>query len=457
MRASQPAAFDLVLRGGFVVGPQRQVEADVAILDGRIAALVDRGALALGRAELDVTGRLLLPGLVDAHVHLREPGMTHKEDFVSGTRAAAGGGVTTLLVMPTDDPWTASPAHLAEKIALAEDRLHVDVAFQVAVPVVQAEVAELRDAGAVSFEIFTADVPDEFLHDTLDRLARAIGALAPLGLVLGVSPGDQSLIVSAAHADLPDPGGTEGFLLSRPPLAEANGIARAILCAAGTGARIHIRQINSALGVETLRRLKSLADVSVETTPQNLLFTADDYHRLGAALKGSPPLRAEADRQALLAALRDGLIDIVATDHAPHTEAEKNQSYPSFADIPGGFAGLQTLLPCLLHLVARNEITLSDLVRLSSFNPATRFGLGDRKGSIAIGRDADIVILDPSRSSTIADRDQLSKAGTTPFAGLGIPYTIERVLKSGVVIYADGAVARQPTGRVIAPRRAAVG
>ena len=195
---------------------------------------------------------------------------------------------------------------------------------------------------------------------------------------------------------------SQAFLASRPPLAEAGGIARAVLAAAETGARVHVRQINSALGVATWRRLRDMADVSVETTPQNLFFTAADYETMGAGLKASPPLRQAEDVAALREALSARLIDMVATDHAPHSPAEKAAAYAAFADIPGGMPGLQTLLQTMLKLVDEGVIGLSDIARMCAANPAARFGLKGSKGRIAPGFDADILVLDMRRESVIS-------------------------------------------------------
>lgn len=425
------APFDMILRGGRVVGADQTAPADVAVADGRIAAVLAPGEPADARLVVDVAGRLLLPGLVDAHVHLREPGMVHKEDFVTGTRAAAAGGATTLLVMPTDDPWTETPEHLAQKIALAAGRAHVDLGFQVALPRGGADLDPIARMGAVSFEIFTADVPPRFLHASLQDVIAALRRVAPTGVLACVSPGDQS-ILAACDAD----GGRDiaAFAASRPPIAEAHGVARAILAAIGAGTPVHIRQVNSALGLAVLRALRGSADVTVETTVQNVLFTRSDYPRLGAAIKASPPFRDSADVAALREALRDGTIDMVATDHAPHSPAEKDVPSERFADIPGGMAGVQTLLLLMLHLVDRGVLRLPDIVRLCAANPAARFGLGHRKGRIAAGLDADIVVVDPARSTTIRSADQHSKAGHTPFDGIVVPYRIDQVFLRGRAI-----------------------
>ncbi|RUV23681.1 dihydroorotase family protein [Mesorhizobium sp. M7A.F.Ca.MR.245.00.0.0] len=439
--------FETLIRGATIVNAEGFERRDVGITDGRIAALVQPGETASASSVFDASGAYLLPGLVDAHAHLREPGLTHKEDFSSGTHAAALGGVTTVLDMPTDEPWTATAEQLADKMAMTEARIHVDVGLQAVVSRNLSLIPGLLDLAPVSFELFTADVPDDFLFATPDAVAEALKAFAGSDTLIGISPGDQSILTGSTALD---PSGTvAAFQASRPPLAEANGIARALIAAASAETRIHVRQINSELGVETWSRLRGMADASVETTPQNLFFTAADYETQGPKLKASPPLRSPHDVDALRAALSAGLIDIVATDHAPHTPAEKAASYEVFADIPGGMPGLQTLLQAMLKLVDEGLIALSDLVRLCARNPAERFGLGRRKGRIATGYDADILILDPRQSSTIANADQVSRAGYTPFDGWTVQARLTSVFLRGREIAREGKLIGPKIGTIV--------
>jgi len=275
--------FDMIISGGTVVNADGEARVDVAIIGERIAALLGPGDAPQARVVIDVAGCHLLPGLVDAHVHLREPGLTHKEDFESGTRAAALGGVTAVLDMPTDEPWTATADQLADKMAMARGRIHVDVGFQAVLARDVSLAEKLLSLRPVSLELFTADVPETFRFQTMDDVANTMRRLAGCDTVIGISPGDQSILEGSAISH--PAGDIAAFLDSRPPLAEAGGVARAILAAAETGSCIHVRQINSVLGISTWRRLRELADATVETTPQNLFFNAEDYRTAGAKLK----------------------------------------------------------------------------------------------------------------------------------------------------------------------------
>jgi dihydroorotase len=446
-------AFDLILRGGSLVGPEPARHVDIAVEHGRIGALLTPGASATCARELDLSGKLLLPGLVDAHVHLREPGMTWKEDFASGTRAAIAGGVTTVLVMPSDDPWTVDAAQFCQKRDLARDRIFADVGLQAAVGRNSADLAELVRLGACSFEIFTADVPRSFLHESPAEIVRAVAAVGAAGGRPAVSPSDHSLF-QAAIASLPAGRSTAAdFVRSRPDFLEASGIATALVAACATGASVHIRQSNSKLGLAAFGRLRELADVSIETSPQGLFFSAADYDRLGPLAKASPPFRSEADVAYLRAALADGTIDMVVSDHAPHQRKEKLACPEDFAATPGGFAGVQTLLFTLLRLVGDGVFGLADLARVAAARPAERFGFGRRKGRLQPGYDADILVLDPARSQTIETAAQLSKMAYTPFAGLSVPFALERVFLRGREVLGPSGLEATPTGQILAAQR----
>jgi dihydroorotase len=333
-------------------------------------------------------------------------------------------------------------------MASAEGRLNVDVGFQAVVAKSYQALDDLLSLSPVSLELFTADVPDEYRFDSLDAVTEMLRRLAKAGPVVGVSPGDQSILEGSARRQTS--GDISAFLASRPPLAEAGGIARAILAAAESGARVHVRQINSRLGVDVWRRLHGLADVTVETTPQNLFFTARDYwNAVGANLKGSPPFRDREDVEALRRALSEGLITIMASDHAPHATAEKSATYATFADIPGGMPGLQTLLFIMLDLVAEKLIDLSALVRMCAYNPARRFGLGGSKGSIAVGYDADILVVDLNRSTAISNADQASRAGYTPFDGRCTVGYLTDVFLRGERIVCDGTLLLPNRGQIV--------
>jgi dihydroorotase len=445
--------FDLIITGGTLVSEGVSATASLAVRDGRIAAILAPGEVATARRTIDATGMLVLPGLVDAHVHFREPGLTHKEDFASGSAAAAAGGVTTVMVMPTDNPMTTTPDLFAQKRALAEGRTSVDFALQALLAADTSHVRALADMGAVSFEMFLGEMPTPLsLTDTGEALG-ALEAARDVGVVVGVTPGDDSLVrVETERQKALLPGSREAFSRARPPVAEALGVARACLLARHAGAMIHLRQISCAASVSVLRHHGG-GFASAEATPHNLLLDEGELIRQGPTAKVVPPLRPVGDVRAVQGALADGLIDMVATDHAPHAPEEKAAGNDDIFQGPGGFPGVQTLLPSLLDLVGQGVIGYPDLVRVACEAPARRFGLFPRKGSLRVGGDADVVIVDPSRPFTVRNADQMSKAQRTPFDGRQCPATPVLALLRGAVVMRDGRPEGPPQGRFLAPSR----
>jgi dihydroorotase len=423
--------FDLAVRGGALVEGGRLVPRTIAVRGGRIAALVDPSSNLKAKETLDVPGCIVLPGLVDAHVHFREPGLTHKEDFESGTRAAALGGVTTVMVMPTDRPMTQTPEQFIEKRELAAGRVHVDFALQALLGPDLAHVGALADLGAVSFEIFTGLIEQKI--EDHPRLVAALAAVRAAGAVAGVTPYDDRLAAAAP---------------SLPPEVEASGVARAVAAHRAAGGRMHLRQISSAAGLEAMGA--AAPGVTSEVTPHNLWLTGEALERHGAIAKVVPPLRPQADIDAVRAGLKAGRISIVATDHAPHTPQEKAAGLER---APGGFPGVQTLLPLLLKLVETKVLSYADLLRVGCEMPARIFGLYPGKGALVEGADADLAVVDPSRPMQIRDEDQASKARHTPFDGWTAPATLVMTLLRGQPIVRESRLIGRPRGFHLKPRR----
>ena len=443
--------LDAVIEGGLIISPQGSQAGSVAIQDGKVAAIVARGERIEARERIDVSGCIILPGLVDAHVHFREPGLTHKEDFASGTRAAAVGGVTTVMVMPTDKPMTTTPELFAEKRAMGERSAHVDFALQAGLGPDASHVLRLRDLGAVSFEIFLADLPPPMLVASGQELLLCLQTIADINSVAGITPGDDSIV--AAYSNAEASGRAESrraFLDSRPAVAEALGIARACVVAAAAHARIHIRQVSAASSVDVLRALKS-ASVSAEVTPHNLLLEAEETLRRGPIAKVVPPLRSRADLASVQAALREGVIDLVATDHAPHLPEEKALGEDNLAKAPGGFPGVQTLLPLMLGLVEQKVIDYPRLVAACCEAPARLFGLFPAKGALRPGSDADVVVIDPRKPFQIRNDDQLSRARLTPFDGWRAPASQVLTMLRGTVIARGLELTSSRMGRFVCP------
>jgi dihydroorotase len=293
-------------------------------------------------------------------------------------------------------------------------------------------VKALAEMGASSFEIFLGLLgPGQKILES-GALVAALKAVHEAGGVAGVTPYDEGLAALAP---------------SLPPEVEAAGLALALCAQRIAGGRMHVRQVSSALSLEAL----ALAGrgVTSEVTPHNLLLTDETLKQLGAVAKVVPPLRPVADTRAMREALARGQVSIVATDHAPHTPEEKALE---LAKAPGGFPGVQTMLPLLLKLVADGELSYPALVRVACEMPARIFGLFPQKGALAPGSDADLVVVDPARPMTIENVNQASKAGRTPFDGWTIPASLRMTLLRGEVLCRDGRMLAAPKGRFVSPR-----
>ena len=354
-----------------MVVPHGVVRGGVAIADGRIVAIAAGDGLPPARETLDGRGRHLLPGLVDGHVHFREPGLTQKEDFETGSRAAVRSGVTTVLDMPNTLPPVETAAILSDKAALLARRSLVDYGLIAVITDRNlGRIEELAEAGAIAYKIFMGPTTGDLPSPDDGQIAEALAAIARTGLPIGVHA-ENPEIVAAATARLKAAGRTDALAHAeaRPVLAEAESIQRMIFFARMTGARLHIFHMSCGAGVELIRRAK--ADgiaVTAETCPHYLTLTSADMERVGPATKINPPLRDPGDVEALWQGLRDGTVDFIATDHAPHTLAEKTR--PVIWENASGGSSVQFFLPLMLEHVARGRLSLDDLIRWTADAPA---------------------------------------------------------------------------------------
>jgi dihydroorotase len=447
--------FDLTIRGGRLVTPAGIEAADIGVSDGVIKAIAPPNEGLTGQHDIDASGKVILPGLVDAHVHI--PGFilsTHLDDFSSATKAAAAGGVTTILLMPTDDPRTATPFYFLQKKESGEGRSYVDYALQALVGPMTEGIEELQSLGPVSFELFLAygGTPNFIIGNDDYELARTMRLIADVDGIAGITPHSPSLIarLTAEHSTVVVPT-VETRAATRTVLSEMLGISRACTVAAETRTQIHLRAISARASLDIVRRFKDLSLLSSEVMSHHLLFDAEDAKRMGAYGVITPPLRDRTDRAALRAAVRNGDIDMVVSDHSPCLRADKERGQLDIWKAPPGMPGLQTLCASMLALVDDQELSLTDLVRTCCENPAKRFRLHPRKGALVPGADADIVILDPHNVTLVRDRDQYSKADYTTLAGRKINWTVERVLLRGQTVFCDGQIPSAPSGRFVRP------
>ncbi|MET3661178.1 dihydroorotase family protein [Aquamicrobium ahrensii] len=447
--------FDLAIKNGILVSDNSVTRANIYIDGERIGAVCPPDENYDACEVYDAAGRYVLPGLVDAHVHFRDPGLVHKEGFENGSLAAACGGVTTVVIMPTDDPMTDDPVTFREKIALGR-RSFVDFGLNVIVGPNPGDLGALAECGPCAFELFLADVPDHYRIADAGQLLTALRAIAAVGGVAGVTPMLDSIIRTRTD-ELRAQGRAAplDFAASRPPEAEALGIALACEAAILAECRLHIRQVSSREGVDAVAAYKERAPglISAETLPHNMFLNEDHLRALGPFAKMAPPLRLPEQGQALIAGVKAGALDIVVTDHAPHLPQEKELGRDDIWKAPSGVPGLETLLPVMLARSLGGEIDLTQMVAALSTTPAKLFGLFPRKGLVAPGADADLIVVDQSVRRKIEPTSMKTRASSTPFLDFEGAGTIDLVMLRGRRVVEDGMPVGDPCGSFIRPVR----
>ncbi|RLF14285.1 MAG: allantoinase AllB [Thermoprotei archaeon] len=445
--------LDLAVRECKVIVGEELVEASIGVAEGKVVRVAKDPNLPKAEVEVKAKGLIALPGMVDLHVHLREPGFTWKEDFYTGTSAAACGGVTTVADMPNTEPPTVTLSRLKEKARLAKSKAVVDyVLYAGASPRHLGELEAMVREGAGGIKVYMATHSPELLvpRKQLGRVfmeASRIGALCLLH-------GEALEEVEEALRSLPQ--GFKDPLLyakARGPRIEAKGVKAALKKAAESGVRLHLCHLSSAGSLKALLEAKRRGlKVTAETCPHYLLLTLNDLRRLKAYAKVDPPLRGWRHRRALWEALRRGLIDALATDHAPHSREEREAAWRGYLEAPSGFAGVEIALPLMLTCVAQGLLSLSKLVELYSENPSRILGLHPVKGSLSGGADADIALVSLSKEWRIKAEKLHSKCPETPFEGRAVKGAVEATIVRGEVVAEEGEVKVKPGyGEMVRP------
>jgi len=403
--------FDIVFKGATLVNHAGQGEADLGIREGRIRAIGDIGQ-GLAGETIDARGLHILPGVIDTQVHFREPGMEHKEDLETGSRSAVLGGVTAVFEMPNTKPPTTSAEALAAKVAAATERMYCDFAFFVGATRDNIEsLGELELLpGAAGVKVFAGSSTGDLLVDDEEALARILGTIRRRA---AFHSEDEARLKE--RMSLRREGDPSSHTEWRDPIAALASTERLLRLASEAGKRIHILHVSTAAEMELLSLHKDVS--SVEVTPQHLtLATPEAYEMLGTRAQMNPPLRDRAHQEVLWWGLSQGVVDVLGSDHAPHTLAEKSGSYPA---TPSGMPGVQTLVPVMLDHVNAGRLSLARFVDLTSAGPQRLFGIAG-KGRIAVGYDADLTIVDLKAERVIDDAWIGSKCGWTPFAGRNV-------------------------------------
>ena len=446
---------DFCIRGRRVVTEHGVGPASLHITRGYISAISifeDVPATALEVIEAGPES-IVMPGLVDTHVHINEPGRTDWEGFETATRAAAAGGVTTIVDMPLNSiPATTTMDGLKAKLAAAEGKLHVDTAFWAGVvPGNTSELEKLWEAGVVGFKCFLIHSGvDEFPNVRESDLREAMPVLARLGAPLIV------------HAEVPGPvesccqsltgessSSYQTFLKSRPREAENEAVALMIKLSRETGCRIHIVHHSSAEALPTLKRAKSFGlPLTVETCPHYLHFAAEDIPDGATEFKCCPPIRERANREALWEGLRDGTVDFVVSDHSPCPSGMKLGEQGVFMNAWGGISSLQLRLPIMWTDASTRGFTIEELTKWLCRAPAQQIGF-NLKGAIKDGCDADIVIWNPDKEFIVEPSMIHHRHKLTPYAGEVLHGAVEKTFLRGQMVYDDGAFVSSPTGRTV--------
>lgn len=435
-------AFDLVVKGGVCVTPNGAEETDIGVRQGRVAALGDLGGAKTAQS-FDARGLHVLPGVIDTQVHFREPGAEYKEDLETGTRAAVLGGVTAVFEMPNTNPSTVHASDLADKLSRAEGRAWCDIAFYIGADAENADKLRRleRLPGCCGVKIFMGSstgsllVPDD---ETLSKILRS-GSRR-----VAVHSEDESRLRKRRALAETDDAHPRLHPVWRDEQTALGATTRLLRLAGEARRRIHVLHVSTGDEMELLRGHRDFA--TVEVTPQHLTLEAPDcYDRLGTFAQMNPPIRGAQHREALWRAVTDGTVDVLGSDHAPHTREEKEKPYPKS---PSGMPGVQTLVPLMLDHVHAGRLTLARFVDLTSAGPARVFNIAG-KGRIAAGYDADFTLVDLGARKEIRDDWIASRCGWTPFAGMKVTGWPMATIIRGRVVMRDGETQGKQAGRPI--------
>lgn len=430
---------ELGFEGGIVVFHDLLLRANVYVDDGKISefSVTERPC----ERRINCKGKLVMHGVVDVHVHFREPGLTHKENWLTGSSAAAAGGVTTVLEMPNTKPPTATKTLLEEKIKIASRKSLVDFHFHFGA----LHLDELLHIKVPSVKFYLAGVEGLPAPDD-EFLLRAFKLLARRGIVAAVHAEDATLVEKALKSL--KKGKPKDYHLARDERCAVEAVKRVLrLTAEAKGVKIHICHVTCGGEVELLRRSQSNSELiggtlSGEVTPTHLFLTLDAADRLGNYVKVAPPLRTRASQRALWASLRGGVLRIVASDHAPHTKEEKERGV---LDAPPGVPGVETMLPLFLNEANKGNISYCQIASWLHYYPVKRFGL---KKEFKEGEDADIIVVAPKEEWVIKEGELRSKCGWSPFDGWHVRGRVERTFVRGIEIYNGEIVGEPGSGRL---------
>ncbi len=439
---SNSERFDLVVHGGHAVTPAGTDELDVGIRDGRVVAL---GALsqADATARIDAKGLHVLPGVIDTQVHFREPGLEHKEDLGTGTASAALGGVTAIFEMPNTKPSTLSPADLADKVRRGREKAWVDFAFfaGAAAENLDALPEMERQEGCSGIKIFMGSSTGSLLVDDPEVLAEV---LRRANRRIAVHCEDEARLRERKAIVEKEGASVDLHPVWRDDQTAYLATEQLLNTARATGKRVHVLHVTTEEEMDLLAKNRDIA--TVEVTPQHLTLAAPEcYEAIGSYAQMNPPIREARHREGLWRALQNGVVDVIGSDHAPHTKDEKARPYPNS---PAGMPGVQTLLPLMLDHVNQGRLSLTRLVDLVCHGPARIYGIAN-KGRLTLGADADLSLVDMKAKRTITHEQMASRCGWTPFDGREVQGWPMATIVRGHIVMRDDELQKDPLGEPV--------
>jgi allantoinase len=458
--------LDLAIVGGQAVTPQGIVYADIGVEGGQITLVASPGALPAARKTLDASGQLVMPGAIDIHFHCRAPAHPARGDFATETRAAAAGGVTTVLEMPISKPGCATPEIFRARRALGEANVYVNFGLYGAPGLLDPDgIVGMADEGAVAFKIFMHAAPpnrvDEFLGLCIPgevELYRALELIKATGLRTSVHC-ESNYLLEAQIEKLMSQGRMDvgAHAESRPPIIESMAVAKLLTLAEDLDAPVHIAHLSCEQALGVVRRYqRDGINVTAETCPHYLLFTEERMNDCGPYAKINPPLRSQADMDALWGGVLDGSIISVTTDHSPFLVEEKERARSDIWATPSGAPGVEVLLPFMLSEALRGRLSIEKAVDLISTNGAKLLGLYPQKGTLQTGADADITVYDP-RPAVTMDRERLftqARECDCLYDGMTMQGQVTTTIVNGKVVFRDGQIlGERGDGRFVRPNR----
>jgi len=462
--------WDHVIKNGIIVDGQKSYQADIYIKNEKIYAISQSELAGEAVQVTDAAGQYVLPGLIDSHVHSRdgENGATYKEDFYHSSMAAAAGGLTTIFEMPNSNPAIFNVEMFNKQVKNLTPKAHVDFAlWGLCLGNLNiSQLKELSEAGVIGFKFFWGYAIDcnnyQLIYNYSPEMENAIPPLGDgeiyrmfeeigkTGKVLGIHAENFDLIQTlTAQVEKSGDKSYEALLKARPNVAEETIIQTAISFAKRTAVRLHILHVAAREGVDLIHRAQEEGyRISGETCSHYLVLCDEDFKRVGSAMKVYPPIRHKEDQDMLWRGLKNGTLSIISSDHAPHTEEEKQGDLWS---TPAGMSCIETLVPLMINEVSKGRITINELATVLSENPAKLFGIYPEKGSLQEGTDADITIIDLTQRHTIKKENLHSKSKVTPFDGYELMGAPVATIVRGETVMSKGQIIAGPAGKFIKP------